>query len=136
MAKAKLELLIREIDPSTKNGRYLRENLRRIKQYLDSVGDGTIELISYASLGAPTIFDGVYRDVATSNGQTNFTLPDAPATPDLSRMLVNGAEMTYYDHFSISGNTLTFDPTAAGFDLETSNEFGQPDAVTVYYIKG
>lgn len=135
-SKTNLELLIREIEPVTKNDRYMRENLRRIKQFLDDVYGGKAELITYSSLGPPSVFDGVYRSPVTINGQTSFTLADIPAAPSLSRMLINGVEIKYGSHYSITSNIVTFDPVTAGYTLETVNEFGVPDEVAIYYIKG
>jgi len=40
--KPKIELLVREIKPDTHNGRYLRENLRRIQQLFAGIFEGSL----------------------------------------------------------------------------------------------
>jgi hypothetical protein len=128
-----LKLLIREIDPKEKNGRYLRENLRRIEEYLTNAATGKT-IIQPVPQQTPSIFTNSESFETAVNGQTVFNLAYAPTKPDISRMLINGVEMTYGTHFSISSNVVTFNESNAGFSLETSNEFGDPDRITVHYM--
>lgn len=128
-----LKLLIREIDPTEKNGRYLRENLRRIEEYLTSAATGKT-IIQPVPQQTPSIFTNSESFDTAIDGQAVFNLTATPSNPPISRMLINGVEMRYGTHFSISGNVVTFDELNAGFSLETSNEFGDPDRVTVHYM--
>lgn len=130
-----VELLIKEIDVSNlkdKNSRYLRENLRRIKEYLDGLQNGAIAI----PLPNPSVYNGTDTYNATT-GQTSFNLSATPTSPANSRMLINGVEQRYgsTQHFSITGNVATFYPVNAGFSLEALNEFSQPDIVTFHYMK-
>ena len=128
-----IELLIREIDPSDKNGRYLRENLRRIKQYLDDGASGTTTIVPVPT-PTPNQFNYVDPfDVAVIN-QTTFNLTATPQSASATTMEVNGVGLTNGTHFNIAGNVATFYPLAAGYQLETSNEFGQPDKVVFKYM--
>ncbi len=130
----KLELLIREIsvNDKDKNSRYLRENLRRIKEYIDDIQTGAVAV----PLPNPSVYNGTDTYNA-STGQISFTLSATPTSPANSRMLINGVEQRYgsLQHFSIAGNIATFYPANAGFTLEKVNEFGQPDIVTFHYMK-
>jgi len=131
-----LKLLIREISPRTSDGRYIRESFRRIKQFLDDVEAGKKTLVSFSTLGgSPSDFDAVETKDTTVVGQTTFTLTSTPSAPSLVQMEINGIPQTNGEHFTVSGNVVTFDPVAAGFTLETSNEFGQPDRVIIRYNK-
>lgn len=138
----KLELLIREIDVSNakdRNARYLRENLRRIKQFLDDVSAGTTTLVNVQNNLLTLGFNYSETYLVTTLGQTSFTLANTPSEPDKVRMLVNGVEMrnkaqgAQY-HFDVVGNIVTFDPVNAGFILEDVNELGQPDQIVIQYI--
>ena len=130
-----LKLLIREIDPSTHNGRYLRENLRRIKQFLDDVETGAASLVTFQSIsGTVDVPDNVESFDVASLGQTVFTLSATPTNPTKATMTINGVQQTNGEHFTISGNIATFNPATAGFTLEVSNEFSQPDRVVVNYF--
>lgn len=137
--KKKIELLIREIDPKDKNGRYLRENLRRIKQFFDDIISGNVAVaISETSLIAqqsPDAFNYYETQLVTSNGQTVFNLLNMPASPTKVAMQVNGQTMTNGVHFTVAGQIVTFIPSAAGFILEVSNEFGQPDQIIFQYVR-
>lgn len=137
--KKKIELLIREIDPKDKNGRYLRENLRRIKQFFDDIIDGSIATgISETSLIAqesPDAFNYYETQLVVSLNQTIFSLSTTPASPDKVAMAINGQFMTNGVHFTVAGSTVTFNPATAGFILEVSNQFGQPDQVVFQYVR-
>jgi hypothetical protein len=133
MARRSIELLIREIDSTTKEGRYLRENFRRIKQYLDDLQSG-VQYVPLPPSFTPAAYNNCDQFDVTVNGQTSFTLVGTPPNPSTSTMLINGVTQTYGPHFDISGNVATFYPGNAGFTLETVNEFGQPDKVIFYYI--
>ena len=128
-----IELLIREMDPSDKNGRYSRENFRRIKQYLDdgAAGKTTIQPVVITS---PAPFNTVDPFDVTIPNQTTFVLSAVPQNPTTTSMTVNGVAQTNGSHFVVSGVNVTFDPIAAGFQLETVNEFGQPDKVVFQHM--
>jgi hypothetical protein len=134
-----LDLLIREIDPKDKNGRYLRENLRRIKTFLDDVASGSQTLINIQQQLLTIGFNYSETFDVSVLGQTTFTLANTPSEPEKVRMIINGVEMrnkalspSY--HFSVVGNIVTFDPVNAGFILEAVNELGQPDQVIIQYL--
>jgi hypothetical protein len=132
----KIELLIREIDPSDKNGRYMRENLRRIKLFLDEMVDGGISVGFANNAGAaesPDSFNRYETHLVASNGQVTFALNYLPKTSDKVAMSVNGQDMTNGIHFNVIGNSVTFDPIAANFILEAVNQFGQPDVILFKY---
>ena len=138
----KIELLIREIDPTDKNGRYMRENLRRLQLFLDGIVDGSISVgnsqnatTSQTSIisQSPDSFNRYESYLVASNGQTGFTLLDLPKTPDKVAMTVNGQDMTNNVHFTVSGKNVTFIPGAAGYILEAVNEFGVPDLILFKY---
>jgi len=136
MTASKLELLIREINPETKDGRVMRENMRRIKQFMDDVASGAATLITYQNLpGTPQAFDGFYNVLVSVPNQTSFTLPEVSSDDTTVRMLVNGVGLTNGLHFTVVGTAVTFIPGVAGYQLETVNEFGQPDDITFYYMK-
>lgn len=137
----KIDLLIREIDPTQKNGRYLRENLRRIKNYLDDLSLGVITAIenttvtvnvNNADIAAATVYE---TQDCTGDGQTAFTLTFTPVDGTKVRMTINGAEMRNGSDFTVSGTAVTFDDVTAGFALELSNEFGDPDRIIFEYTK-
>jgi hypothetical protein len=128
-----IELLIREIEPSDKNGRYLRENLRRIKQYLDDGSTG-VTAITPTPVIPPSQFNYVDPFDVTVLNQTTFNLTATPQSASATTMEVNGVGLTNGTHFDIAGNIATFYPLAAGYQLETSNEFGQPDKVVFKYM--
>lgn len=133
----KIELLIREIDPTTKDGRYMRENLRRIKLFLDALVDGSASVaVSQSAVTAqsPDSFNRYEAYYTTSNGQTSFTLAEDPKTPTKVSMQINGQEMTNGIHFTVMGKNVTFVPTAAQFALEVINEFGVPDLIIFKYV--
>lgn len=134
----KIELLIREITPDDKNGRYLRENLRRIKEFFDAIVDGDITVavseLSFTSNQSPDPFNKYDAQLVTSNGQTIFNLANEPASPDKVKMVINGVEMTNGVHYTVSGQVVTFNPISAGFTLETVNQFGQPDQIIFTYM--
>lgn len=137
--KKKIELLIREIDPKDKNGRYIRENLRRIKQFFDEIIDGSVAVavseVSLIAQQSPDAFNYYETQLVVSLNQTVFSLSNSPASPTKVSMQVNGQSMTNGVHFSVSGSTVTFNPATAGFILEVSNEFGQPDQVVFQYVR-
>jgi hypothetical protein len=128
-----VELLIRELSSNTKDGRYVRENFRRLKQYLDDLQSGS-QYIPVPPNFTPSVYNNVDPFDVVVNGQTTFTLLNTPITPSTSRMVVNGVDQTYAEHFTISGNIATFIPAQAGFNLEAVNEFGQPDKVVFHYM--
>lgn len=138
----KIDLLIREIDPSTKNGRYLRENLRRIKVFIDSLSVTTTAIAntettvvvnaSNSQIAAATVYE---TQVCTSNGQTVFSLSETPQESGKVRMSVNGEEIGNGVYFAVVGTTVTFDEVTAGFSLEIVNEFGIPDQIIFQYTK-
>jgi hypothetical protein len=128
-----IELLIREIDPSDKNGRYLRENLRRIKQYLDDGASGATTIVPVPVV-TPSQFNYVDPFDVTIVNQTTFNLTATPQSASATTMEVNGVGLTNGTHFDIAGNVATFYPLTAGYQLETSNEFGQPDKVVFKYM--
>ena len=133
----RIKLLIREIEPVDKNGRYMRENLKRIKLFLDGLIDGTIPVntsISSSTGQSPDSFNRYEDYLVTSNGQTAFTLNEFPESPSKVNMQVNGQEMTNGIHFTVVGKNVTFDPVATQFDLEVSNEFGVPDLIIFKYV--
>lgn len=137
MTIRKVELLIREIDPAAKNGRYLRENLRRIKEYLDALADGTVAVAVSQTAGtaeSPDSFNRYETHLVASDGQVAFILNDLPKSNDKVAMAVNGQDMTNGIHFSVAGKNVTFNPTAANFILEANNQFGQPDVITFKYM--
>ena len=129
-----LELLIRELDPSDKNGRYNRENFRRIKQYLDDAAAGTI-VIMPVSVPSPAAFNAVDIFDTTVLNQTVFVLTGTPLIPSNTLMTVNGVEINNGTHFTILGSVVTFKPLVAGYQLEVLNEFGQPDKIIIKYTK-
>jgi hypothetical protein len=137
--KRKIDLLIREIDPADKNGRYLRENLRRIKAFLDElieggIAVGTAENANNALIASsPDSFNRYEVQYVSFDNQTNFTLANMPQSPDKVAMAVNGQDMTNGLHFTVSGQTVTFIPGAANFILEQNNQFGQPDIINFKY---
>jgi len=90
--------------------------------------------VTAEQVGSPAAFDEEDEFDTTVDNQTTFILSDTPDLTSVPQMLVNGVGQTYNEHFTVSGSTLTFIPTAAGFQLETSNEFGQPDKVIVRYM--
>ena len=130
-----LNLLIREIKPITHNDRYMRENLRRIKQFLDDVESGAATLVTFQNIsGTVSVPDAEDKFNVTFDGQTIFVLSALPTNPAKAEMRINGAVQVNGEHFSIAANIATFDPVAAGFSLELSNEFSQPDRVVVSYF--
>lgn len=54
--------------------------------------------------------------------QTTFTLPDSPIRLSESDLVINEAQMTYGAEYNVSGTTLTFIPSIAGYDLETTDD--------------
>ena len=133
--KRKLNLIIKEIDPKTLNGRYLRENLRRIKLFIDDIVDGKITVASASSTSeSPDIFNRYETHLVTANGQVTFILGSIPADPSNVRMIINACEMTNGTHFTIVGKNVTFNPITSGFALEVVNEFGDPDIVLFQYM--
>jgi hypothetical protein len=133
----KIELLIREIEPFDKNGRYLRENLRSIKEFLDDVVDGGISVGFANNAGAaesPDSFNRYETHLVSIDGQVLFNLADIPKSVDKVNMSVNGQDMTNGIHFGVVGNVVTFDPIAANFILEAVNQFGQPDVILFKYV--
>ena len=129
-----LKLLIREIDPAEKNGRYLRENLRRIEQFLTDVQAGKTTLININKSLLEIGFNNYEVQYVSFDGQTNFTLSTTPTEPSKVSMSVNGAELRNGVNFSVVGTTVTFDPISAGFILEAVNELGQPDEIVFKFI--
>lgn len=136
-----IQLLIREIDPTTKNGRYLRENLKRIQNFLNGNRDGTLVQgdtttvvvdASNSQISAANVYDA---QVCTSNGQTVFNLVQTPLDGSKVTMTINGEEFTNGTYYTVVGNVLTFNAVAAGFTLEVSNEFGVPDRLVFEYTK-
>lgn len=130
----KIDLLIREIDPKEKNGRYLRENLRRIKQFLDDVANGTNTLVNIQNQLLTLGFNYSEQYDVTVLNQTVFPLLNSPAEPSKVRMTINGVEAINGTHFTVVGNVATFNPIAAGYILEAVNELGQPDKIVFQYI--
>jgi hypothetical protein len=143
--RSPFELLLRELTLSTnseeairRNIETIRENFRRIKQYLDDIGVDKIKnLTQYinnvVSVDVTAFARSETFDVSF-DGQTIFTLSETPLNPDkASALLLNTARLFYGAGYTISGTALTFDPTAAGYILEASNEFGRPDRLVVYY---
>jgi hypothetical protein len=132
-----INLLIKEIDPSSPNNRYIRENFRRIQQFLAEFEQSTstdIQVVRQSvQLDSLAGFNKLDSFEVTTNGQTSFTLTETPADDSSVAMLINHAQMTTGVHFTRSGKIITFIPAAAGFTLETVNEFGQPDNVDFYY---
>jgi hypothetical protein len=135
-----LDLLIREIDVSQdRNARYLRENLRRIKSFLDDVQAGKTTLVNIQQQLLIIGFNYSETYYVTVDGQTMFVLANTPSEPGKVRMIINGVEMRNKSagsdlHFAVVGNVVTFDPVNAGFGLELVNEMGQPDQVVFQYI--
>lgn len=146
VVRKQIDLLIREIKVITDrgttdhNGRYLRENLRRIKSYLDGVASGEIAVGVAADAG-----DAVNADYAaaisyeehlcTVDNQTAFALNSAPEDSTKVRMLINSCEVSNGRHFTVSGQSVTFYPLVADFELEINNELGLPDIILFQYIK-
>lgn len=134
-----LEMLLKQIDQEGDNAAVIRENFRRIQQYLDDIGaDKVKNLTTIINAGISSGVSAFNRsetfDVAVLN-QTIFTLTETPLDPATSSaMYVNGVKMNYGDQYTISGTTVTFYPLVAGFQLEVNNEFGQPDRVIVFYM--
>lgn len=142
----KINLLIREINvitrqgKSDKNARLIRENLRRIKAYLDDiiVGDITVGAASnsatsdYADVAE---FMSYEEQICTSDNQTAFTLANTPSDASKVRMLVNSCELSNGRHFSVVGKDVTFYPLVAEFELEINNELGLPDIILFQYVK-
>jgi hypothetical protein len=114
----------------------LRENLLRIKAFLDDIIDGNIP-VGYASNAgvaqSPDAFNRYEPHFVTSLNQTAFVLVDTPLSPSKVSMQVNGQEMTNGIHFTVVGKNVTFIPGAAGFILELVNEFGEPDLIIFKY---
>lgn len=84
--------------------------------------------------GAASVNNRKETFIVTSDGQTTFILSDPPADATKSHMSVNGIELSQYGyHFSISGTVTTFNSSNCGYELETVNQFGNPDYVVVSY---
>ena len=140
-----LDLLLREIDLNVstpeilrRNAEVIRENFRRIRQYLEDIGAEQIrnltQIINQNISLDITSFDRSEAFDVSFDGQLSFTLSDTPESPDTSSALfLNTARLFYGSGYTISGNVVTFDPVAAGYQLEAVNEFGRPDRVVVYY---
>ena len=134
-----LELLLKQIDIQVQNAEVIRENFRRIKQYLDEANVGQIQNIKNVVINEVqnmdfTAFNRMESFTVATNGQTVFNLLEIPINPNTSTALfINTAKMIYGVHYTILDNVVTFDPVGAGFALEVSNEFGQPDNVVIYY---
>lgn len=136
-----LEILLKQIDQTAdENAAVIRENFRRIQQYLNDIGADKIKnlnvyvqsSITGASVSA---FNRSETFDVSVNNQTSFTLTEVPLDPaSSSAMYVNGAKMNYGDHYTISGSEATFYPGNAGFQLEVNNEFGQPDRIIIFYM--
>ena len=143
--RSNLEMLLRELSldvQSTeilrRNIETIRENFRRIKQYLDDIGVDQLRNITQIITNQVSVditaFNRSEEFDVSFNGQTNFTLADTPNDPETSsQFLVNTAQMVYGAGYTISGATAIFDPVAAGFTLESNNEFSRPDKIVVNY---
>jgi len=138
--RKKIELLIREIKPDDHNGRYLRENLRRIKEHLDGIAEGSISV--GAAVTAEDADNAAFAEATsyelhevTADGQTAFVLDYTPADTSKVRMIINSCEVINGTHFTVVGKNVTYSPLAADFDLELVNELGLPDLVLFQYIK-
>ena len=133
-----LELLLKQIDTHQPNADIIRENFKRIQQYLLDIGaDKILKMQTYIQNNLPSVsqFDRSESFLVTILNQTSFTLTDAPVNPSTSSaMYINGCKMTYGDHYTIAGKVVTFYPITAGFQLEVVNEFGQADRVIVFYM--
>ncbi len=133
----RLELIINQIDATTRDGRIMKENLKRIEKFINDFSrdtDASITTINN-TVGLTTLSGFNKLDTfLASDLQTVFNLSATPAEPVAIKMFVNHIGLTYNVHFTVSGTTVTFIPAAAGYTLEASNEFGQPDRVDIYYV--
>ena len=138
----RISLLIREVNPATKDGRLLRENLTRIENFLNGNKDGTLvqgggsTTVNVNAANSDISNADVYEtQVCTSNGQTVFSLSLPPYSSAKVRISINGEEIGNGVYFTVSGSTVTFNAIAAGFALELINEFGIPDQIIFQYTK-
>lgn len=136
---SKLKLLLENIDTRQVNAEIIRENFRRIKAYLDIINADQLVNLTQTISQSVNLDVGAYNRMnafdCTSDGQTNFTLSEAAAHPDTaSAMFINTCRMVYGDHYTIAGSLVTFNPSAAGFALETVNELGGPDRIVIYFM--
>ena len=136
---AKLKMLLEQIDTRMPNAEIIRENFRRIKAYLDLINADQLVNLSQTIAQTVNLDIGAYNRMnafdCTSNNQIYFTLSEVPAHPDTaSAMIINGVRLVYGDHYTIVGNLVTFNPVAAGFQIETINELGSPDRIVIYFV--
>ena len=140
ISNKKISLLIREVDVSTQAGRNLRENLRRIKLFLDELVEGTAAVgLADRSNSSDTAdyadASNYEKHLVTADNQITFTLQSVPVDTSKVRMLVNSCELVNGTHFSVVSQTVTYYPLIAGFDLEVLNELGQADIILFQYVK-
>lgn len=87
---------------------------------------------SAGSVSPSALLQHDYFDATTN--QTAFTLSQLPADDSKVIMTVNGVELRNGTHYTVSGTSVTFLPLAAGFAMEASNEFLQPDRIRFEYF--
>ena len=64
----------------------------------------------------------IVQVVVATNWQTTFTLPDTPVRLTQSDLVINEWQTTYWQEYTISGTTLTFNPAIAWYELETTDD--------------
>lgn len=135
-----VDLLLRQIDTHVANAEVIRENFRRLQQYLKDSGLDDLKTLQKTIIQGVPINPSIYNKTdefdTVVNNQSSFTLSATPKNPsNASRVLINGVALTEYGyHFTISGNILTLYPANMGYSLEVLNEFGNPDRVVVNYM--
>lgn len=69
---------------------------------------------------AATLFSGTREIInpASITGLTTFSLSGVPAYPEATLLFINGVNLAYGTHFSVSGNTVTI-VNGYTFDNET-----------------